>query len=63
MAVQIDNLRDLLGIRRMDRVPNTWIRELCGVVNGVDEKIDGVLQWFGLVERIEKDRISKIVYV
>ena len=30
-AVQMDNLRGLLGIRRMDRVPNAWIRELCGV--------------------------------
>ena len=26
-AVQMDNLRGLLGIRRMDRVPNTRIRE------------------------------------
>ena len=30
-AVQVDNLRGLLGIRRMDRVGNVWIRELCGV--------------------------------
>ena len=28
-AVQIDNLRGLLGIRRMDRILNAWIRELC----------------------------------
>ena len=38
-AVQIDNLRGLLGIR-MDRVPNAQIRVLCGVMMGVDEKID-----------------------
>ena len=24
--VQMDNLRGLLGIRRMDRGPNSWIR-------------------------------------
>ena len=30
-AVQTGNLRGLLGIRIMDRVPNAWIRELCGV--------------------------------
>ena len=30
-AVQMDNLRELLGINRMDRVPNARIRELCGV--------------------------------
>ena len=35
-AVQMDNLRGLLGIRKMDRVPNVRIRELCGVANGVD---------------------------
>ena len=29
MAVQMDNLRGLLGTRRMDRVLNEWIRELC----------------------------------
>ena len=27
-AVQMDNLRGMLGIRRMDRVPNAWLREL-----------------------------------
>ena len=62
-SVQKDNLRGLLGIRRMDRVPNARIRELCGVRNGIDEKIDErVLRWFGHVERMEKDRIAKRVY-
>ena len=28
-AVQMDNLRGLLGIRRMDRVQNAQIRDLC----------------------------------
>ena len=27
-AVQMDNLRDLLDIRRVDRLPNAWMREL-----------------------------------
>ena len=26
-AVQMDNHRDLLGIKRMDKVLNAWIRE------------------------------------
>ena len=34
-AVQIDKLRGLLGIRRMDKVPNARIRELCGVTKGL----------------------------
>ena len=52
-AVQMDNLRGLLGIRRMNRVPNTRISELCEVTNGVDERIDeGILRWFGHMERM-----------
>ena len=34
------NFRGLLGIRRMDKVINAWIRQLCGVTKGVDEKND-----------------------
>ena len=60
----MDNLRGLLGIRRMDRVPNARIKELYGVTNGVDERIDeAALRWFGHVERMEKERIGKRVYV
>ena len=54
----------LLGIRRMDRVPSTRIRELCEVTKGVDERIcEGVLRWFGHMETMENDRIAKRVYV
>ena len=60
----MNNLRGFLGIRRMDRIPNARIWELCGLTKGVDERIDGgVLRWFGYVERIENDRIAKRVYV
>ena len=62
--VQIDKLISLLGTRRMDKVPNVRIRELCGVTKGVDERIGkGILRWFGHVERMENDRIAKKVYV
>ena len=54
-AVQINNLGRLLGIRRVDRVLNAWIRELCRVRMGLDERIDEGLH----VERIERDRIAK----
>ena len=47
-TVQIDNLRGLLGIRRMDRVSNAQIRNFCAVKKGLDERIDeGVLRWRG----------------
>ena len=43
-SVQMDNFRRLLGIIKIDRVPNALIRELYGVKNWVDERIDeGVL--------------------
>ena len=55
-AVNMDNLRGLLGSRRMDRVPNARIKELWGVKRGLDNRIDeGVLRWFGHVETMEKD--------
>ena len=59
MGVQMDNLRGLLGIGRMDRVPNARIRELCGVKKGLDEETDeGLLRWFVHVERMESYRIA-----
>ena len=57
----MENLKGLLGIRRVDRIPNARIRELCGVRKGLDERIDeSVLRWFGHMER---DRIAKRIYV
>ena len=40
------------------------IEILCVVRKGVDERIEeDVLRWFGHVEKIERDRIAKSVYV
>ena len=48
----------------MDRILNALIRELCGVTKGVDERIEeGVLKWFSHVERMERDRVAKSVFV
>ena len=56
----MDNIRGFLGIRRMDRVPSACIRELCGVKKVLDERIgEGMLLWFGHVDRMERDRIAK----
>ena len=63
-SVQRDNLRGLLGIRRMDKGTNSRIRQLCRLTKVVDEKLDeGVLRWFGLVERMETDKIANMVYI
>ena len=62
-AIQMDNPRSLLGIRRMDRIPKVQIRELCGVTKGIDKRIgEGVLRSFSHVERMENGRIAKRVY-
>ena len=31
-AVQMDNLRGLLGIMKINKVPNAWIKQFCGVI-------------------------------
>ena len=60
----MDNLRDLLGNMRMDKVSNAWINKLCRVTKVVGERIDEcVLRWLGYVERMKKDRIAKRTYV
>ena len=38
-AVQMDNLKGLQGIMRMDKFPNPQIGQLYGVTKGVDENI------------------------
>merc|ERR1712002_855444 len=49
--------------RRIDMVPNVRIREMCGKNVGVSERMDqGVLRWFGHVERMGNERLVKRVY-
>ena len=63
-TVQMDSLKDLLGIRRIDRVPSVQIREFCGEIKGEGEGIDeGILRLFGHTERIGNERIGKTVHV
>ena len=38
-GMQMDNLRGLFGIRRMNRVSNIRIRDLCRVVKGLLKRI------------------------
>ena len=56
-------LRAMCGLRLMDRVRNTEIRERCGDRKSVLERADeGVLKWFGHLERMNEDRLVKKVY-
>ena len=40
----------LAGIKRMDKVPSVRIRDLYGVMKGVDERIDEDVRWLRHVE-------------
>src|SRR5678815_3865859 len=62
-CVQIDNLRGVLGVRRIDKVRNELIREWCGVKKGVNERInESMLRWFGHVARMNDSRLVKLMY-
>ena len=50
----MDIPRGFLRIRRLDRVLNAWIRELCGVTKWMDES---VLCWFGHIKRMENESV------
>merc|ERR1712002_584138 len=62
-AVEMNYLRNICGRRRIDMVPNVQIRGMCGKNVGVSERMDqGVLRWFGHVERMGNERLVKRVY-
>src|SRR5678816_3407074 len=59
----MDNLRGVLGVRRIDKIGNERIRELCGVKKWVNEKInESTLRWFGHVEKMEDSQLVKRMY-
>ena len=62
-AVEMNCLRSICGVRRLDRVRNEEIRRRCSKEVSVCEKVDqSVLRWFGHVERMEEERLVKRVY-
>ena len=61
-TVEMNCLRNICSLRRIDRVPNVEIR-CCGKNVGVSQRIDqGVLGWFGHVERMGDERMAKRVH-
>ena len=62
-AVEMTCLRNICGLRRIDRVLNVEIRIRCGKNVSVSQRIDqGVLKWFGHVETMGDERMAKTVY-
>ena len=59
----MDNLKGVLCARRIDKMRNERIRELCGVKKGINERInESTLRWFGHVERMNESRLVKRMY-
>ena len=58
-AVEMNCLRNICGLRRIDRVLNVEIRR-CGKNVSVSQRIDqDVLRWFGHVEKMGDERMAK----
>ena len=55
-ALEMDCLRSIVDVRRIDRVRNADVRKVCGVQKGIDEiRRRGLLGWFGHVERMDEN--------
>ncbi len=53
-------LRSICGVTRMDRVRNDEVRRRTGAVKELADRAEqGVLRWFGHVERMEEQRLVK----
>ena len=56
-------LRNICGIKRVDRVRNAIKREMCGCELSVFERIErNLLKCLGHVERLGEERLDKRVY-
>ena len=55
-------LRSMAGVTRLDRLKNEEVRERTGVRKELATKVDmNVLRWFGHVERMDNERLTKRV--
>src|SRR5678815_5206999 len=62
-CVQMDNLSGVLGVRRIDKMRNECIRELCGVKEGVNEIInESTLKWFSHVKWMDDSQLVRQIY-
>ena len=62
-AVEMNRLRNICGLIRIDRVSNVEIRRRCGKKVSVSQRIEqGVLRWFGHVEKMGDERMARRVY-
>ena len=56
----MDNLKGLLGIRRIDRIPNSKVKEICDLKKAVDKRTEeSALRWFKDNEIVVNSRTVK----
>ena len=62
-VMEMNCLRNMCGVSRRDRVRNEEVRRRVGVESELAERVKGrVLSWFGHVERMSGERMTKRVY-
>ena len=62
-VAEMNCLRNMCGVTRWDRWRNEVVRERVGVPEALSKRVDRkVLKWFGHVERMGNERLTKRVY-
>jgi len=62
-VLEIKCLRTITDVRWFDRVRNTRVRDMCGNQLRLLERANqGVVNWFGRIERMEEERVIKGIY-
>ena len=62
-GVEMSYLRSACGVTWRDRLTNVEVRERCGVGVDVLESVkENTLRWFGHMERMGSERMTKRVY-
>ena len=62
-AVEMSNLRNICGVRRIDKIRNQEVLRRCGVKKGILAKMEeSTLRWYGHVVRMESERLVKKIY-
>ena len=61
-VLEMESLRSLVGVLRMDRVRNEEVRRRAGIARELESRADQrALRWFGHVERMDEHLIARRV--
>ena len=60
-VLEMECLRNLVGVSRMDRVRNEQVRRRAGIERELASRDLRVLRWFGHIERMDEYRMTRRV--